>query len=106
MNTPGVAPTEDELIDAALLQLDTQLPESTTLDPTFAGSPASPALAALDETRRPKAKTACEACPNSVWFSSVDEVKCYCRVMFLITWSTKEPNQITACDGIFLGQEQ
>jgi len=32
-------------------------------------------------------------------------VKCYCRVMFLITWSTQEPNQMTACDGALLGQE-
>ena len=53
-----------------------------------------------------KAKTACEACPNSVWFSSPTEVKCYCRVMYLVTWSTKEPNQITGCDGMYLGQEQ
>jgi len=26
--------------------------------------------------------------------------------MFLVTWSSKEPNQITNCDGIFLGQDQ
>jgi hypothetical protein len=26
-------------------------------------------------------------------------------VMFLVSWSTKEPNQITGCDGMFLGQD-
>jgi hypothetical protein len=65
----------------------------------------SPTLDALDESRRPKASTVCEHCPNSVWFASPAEVKCYCRVMFLVTWSSKEPNQITHCDGEFLGQE-
>ncbi len=66
----------------------------------------SPTLDALDESRRPKASTVCEHCPNSVWFASPRELKCYCRVMFLVTWSSREPNQITHCDGEFLGQEQ
>jgi len=65
----------------------------------------SPTLEGLAASLRPKQKTACETCPNSVWFASPVEVKCYCRVMFLVSWSTKEPNQITACDGMFLGQE-
>jgi hypothetical protein len=69
-------------------------------------STGSPTLDALEESRRPKAKTVCEHCPNSVWFASPAEVKCYCRVMFLVTWSSKEPNQITHCDGEFLGQEE
>ena len=114
-------PTEDELIAEAMAALDSPLPGSTQPEPgelggdssgpseenpfQVADSPASPTLAALDESRRPKAKTVCEDCPNSVWFSSGAEVKCYCRVMFLVTWSNKEPNQLTACDGIFLGQE-
>lgn len=67
--------------------------------------PQSLVLRELDESRRPKARTVCEHCPNSVWFSSPKEVKAYCRVMFLIVWSSKEPQQITGCDGMFLGQE-
>lgn len=108
--------TEDELIEQAMAALDSELPESTIPsqesqgqegEPSYqSGSPSSPTLAELDESRRPKAKTVCEDCPNSVWFTSPAEVKCYCRVMFLVTWSSKEPNQITACDGIYLGQEQ
>ena len=94
--------TEDELIATAMAALDTPLPESTPP----ADTPASPTLAALDESRRPKARTVCEACPNSVWFTSPAQVKCYCRVMFLVTWSSQEPNQLTACDGIFLGQDE
>ena len=119
--------SEDEL-HAALAALDSApLPTTTLPDPSpspeqasgdqVAGEPAppaftpepstgSPTLDALDESRRPKASTVCEHCPNSVWFASPAEVKCYCRVMFLVTWSSKEPNQITNCDGIFLGQDQ
>lgn len=118
---------EDE-IAAALKALDNPLPTVTTnetsaepqqqpvqdglqesgeppmQEPTQ-GRQSSPTLEALDESRRPKARTACEHCPNSVWFSTPAEVKCYCRVMFLITWSNKEPSQFTNCDGIYLGQE-
>lgn len=110
---------DDELIDAALVMLDqAQLPASELLAPPGSGSlPAtaaenhqiaseqSPTLSALDESRRPKVATVCERCPNSVWFASPEEVKCYCRVMFLVTWTSREPNVITHCDGQVLGQE-
>lgn len=62
----------------------------------------SQTLAGLDASRRPTASTVCEACPHSVWFTSPKELRCYCRVMYLVTWSSKEPLQITACDGPFL----
>jgi hypothetical protein len=65
----------------------------------------SPTLEALDERRRPPSKTLCEGCPNAVWFTSPKEVKCYCRVMYITVWSNKEPNQITGCDGIWIGQD-
>ena len=122
--------TEDELLAQALATMDSappgadevQWPEEPPepgeemLDdlepPQVDDSPFAPlddqqslVLQELDASRRPKARTVCERCPNSVWFSSPKEVKCYCRVMFLVTWSTKEPNQLTGCDGMFLGQE-
>ena len=102
--------TAEEQIEAVMRTLDqsvssTPTAEQTEEDQLLEGHP-SPTLGALDSNRRPKVKTVCEACPNSVWFSSPSEVKCYCRVMYLVTWSTKEPNQMTGCDGLYLGQEQ
>ncbi|WP_407238509.1 hypothetical protein [Escherichia coli] len=35
-----------------------------------------------------------------------EEVKCYCRVMFLTSWSAKQPNVLINCDRIWLGQEE
>lgn len=125
MNEPKIQNIEDEL-DAALAALGSgPLPTSTLPEPQslpetaghsidtapaqpqgLQSSTGSPTLDALDESRRPKASTVCERCLNSVWFASPAEVKCYCRVMYLVTWSSKEPNQITHCDGVFLGQEQ
>jgi len=67
-----------------------------------AASERSPTLTALDKARQPKVKTACETCPNSIWFSSPEEVKCYCRLMHMISWSGKDSNLITMCDGKFL----
>ena len=126
-------PTEEELITQALAVLDMQA-EPTPPPPPSAAVPAptaapvahasralqeppkshppsepeaaSPTLQGLDASRRPRVKTVCESCPNSVWFTSPAEVKCYCRVMFLITWSSKDPQTLTACDGVFLGQEE
>ena len=74
--------------------------------PTGPPSAASPTLAALEASRHPQQKTACETCPNSVWFSSPEEVKCYCRVMYLVAWSSQAPNQISHCDSLYLGQEE
>ena len=62
----------------------------------------SPTLSALDRARQPKITTACENCPNAIWFSSPEEVKCYCRIMHMISWSGKDSNLITMCDGKFL----
>ena len=114
---PLNTPSEDALIEAALAVLGPELID-TASDPVTdrmrtapepVGTrppvpPESPTLAALEASRRPHPGTVCEACPNSVWFASPAEVKCYCRVMFLVTWSSSEPHQITHCDGALPGQ--
>jgi len=62
-------------------------------------------LAGLDETRLPKPEIACGTCPNSVWFATPNDLHCYCRVMFVHTWTAKKPGEIVSCDGMFLGQD-
>ena len=66
----------------------------------------SPTLQGLDSGRRPKLKTVCEICTNSLWLTTPSELSCYCRVMRLVTWSTSNPRQLTACDGMFLNPEE
>ena len=121
MSEPKAPSLEDEL-DAALAALDSgPLPTTTLPDPAPRPKPAagespepmaapprssgSPTLDALGESRRPKASTVCERCPHSVGFASPVAVKCYCRVLFLVTWSSQEPHPIIHCDGAFLGQD-
>ena len=112
--------TEDDQIAAAMALLQESAPaeasdgppepedlEPATPQPFEAPQgPTSPTLDALEPNRRPQAPTVCETCPNSVWFSSPEEVKCYCRVMYLIVWESSKPNVITGCDGVFIGQEE
>ena len=114
------ARSEDELIADAMEALDKPPPAQPQAAPQAQREPApqqaqddtdmptalSPTLEKLGSARRPKPGTLCEVCPNSVWFTSPKEVKCYCRVMYLVVWSSKEPNQITGCDGIYVGQEE
>jgi hypothetical protein len=103
--------TEDELLEQALAAVDQREPIENLPDPEDPAPleppvSASPTLQGLADFRRPKPETVCERCPSSVWFASATELKCYCRVMFLVVWSTKHPNVIRACDGMFLGQGQ
>ena len=97
----------DALLEQALESLERApppRPASPAPDPGAVPT-SSPTLAGLEAIRRPQPGTVCESCPNSVWFASAVELKCYCRVMYLVTWSSKEPQQISACDGMFLGGE-
>lgn len=69
----------------------------------------SPTLETLDESRRPRRGTACEHCPNSVWFAHADQkagLSCYCRVMYVIVWTQGEQQELLACDGMTIGQPQ
>ena len=105
---------DDDLIEAAMATLQQpqaaqQSAPAPNRQPEYNSSsiPTAPShtLETLEPRRRPQPATICEGCPNSVWFTSPSELKCYCRVMYLITWASREPNQLTACDGIFIGQE-
>lgn len=91
-------------LDSVLSQLE-RLPE-----PAQSPSPAdaeyqSPTVAQIEERRRPKPSPLCAACPNSQWFATAEHLKCYCRLMHVITWSNEEPKAIVACDGILFSQE-
>ena len=102
--------------DAMLDDLDAAMASSEAKDKSAAPAPSAPqpeeapaigsaTLAQLPKARRPNPSTVCEACPASVWFATPKEVKCFCRVMHLITWSTAEPGEMTHCDGLALASE-
>lgn len=76
--------------------------ENAVTDGTRAQFDESPTLSTLDEKRRPEPMPVCGPCPHSMWFASGEELKCYCRIMHVITWTSDEPVPITACDGILL----
>jgi hypothetical protein len=60
----------------------------------------------IDAGRRPNPPTVCEICKASVWMASQYEVRCYCRIMHVISWETTDPKPLTACDGIALAEER
>lgn len=66
----------------------------------------SPTLENIPKDRRPNPSTVCEVCPASMWFATPTEVKCYCKEMYLITWSTSEPGPLTSCDGMIRAMEK
>ena len=71
---------------------------SDTPAPAASATPsASPApyvsltLTVLPPERRPAEQTVCETCHAALWHASKDELRCYCRAMRLISWSSEEP---------------
>lgn len=107
--TPEGAAMLDDL-DAAMASSEAKDKSAAQSAPPAPSEPEAPAigsvtLAQLPKARRPNPSTVCEVCPASVWFASPKEVKCFCRVMHLITWSTAEPNELTNCDGLALASE-
>lgn len=66
----------------------------------------SPTLAALPSVRLPEPVTVCQTCPNAMWQANEQDVSCYCRVMYVVVWSNKEPRHLTHCDGPWIGQEE
>lgn len=65
----------------------------------------SPTVAGLEAGRRPNPSPICTACPHSLWFASADHLRCFCRVMHVVTWNSEEPNSpIAACDGILVAE--
>ncbi len=62
----------------------------------------SPTLLAINEQDMPNpppASAACRHCPGAVWMLTTDGVRCYCRVMHLMTWSPEEMSPPSKCDG-------
>ena len=63
----------------------------------------SPVLASLDTGHCPQ--TVCASCPKSLWFSSTKSLKCFCRVMHVVTWSSEESQPVQLCDGVLTQDE-
>ena len=59
----------------------------------------SPTMQRLPKSRRPSPSTLCEACPASVWYVTPKQMRCFCRVMHLMSWRDDEPHEIQECDG-------
>ena len=66
----------------------------------------SATLARLPQGRRPSPSTVCEICPKSNWFVLPKEVRCYCRLMHLVSWTSNDPAAaVSQCDGALMGEE-
>ena len=48
---------------------------------------------------RPKKSVACMNCPLAVWMLRDQKtLECYCRTLYVVTWETSKPGNITMCD--------
>src|SRR5262245_9267412 len=65
----------------------------------------SPTIAGLEPQRRPNPLPICATCPHSLWFASAAHLRCFCRLMHVVTWEQDDPSSsIVACDGIVLSE--
>jgi len=103
----GPSPSTDEDEEAAPEPSAAELLAAPVApeDEPPAEMPVGPTLSALAADRSPKESIVCRTCPQSVWFASPGEVKCFCMIMRLMVWTTGEPTEITHCDGPFMAIE-
>ena len=67
--------------------------------PAVFNVPESPTLLALSKEERPDPLPLCGVCPKSMWLSGSHGLKCFCRVMHVVTWDSDDPQPILQCDG-------
>ena len=63
-----------------------------------------PVVQGLSPVQRPS--TVCISCPQSLWFTSAVDLRCYCRLMNLLVWSRAEPNALLDCDQLHSGSAE
>jgi hypothetical protein len=96
---------EDEDLEGMLDRLEQSSDADEPAWAEAARSCESPTLVTIDSKRRPASKPVCESCPHSMWFASETQLKCYCRMMHAVTWTSEQPVAILSCDGIVLPTE-
>lgn len=96
---------ESDDVEDLLSLLDKNKPASPAPPQAGLSGYESPTLTLVEKLRRPNPPTVCGACPHSMWFASKATVKCYCRLMHSLTWTSEEPIPILQCDGVLLGVE-
>ena len=89
--SPAAAPAADQTAEAD---------QDAPTQPLYV-SPTLTKLAALDEGLLPNPSPACETCPAAMWFTTTEEVKCFCSRMHCMTWggAGQQPAPVMRCDG-------
>lgn len=78
---------------------DTPIAQPNTMS-RFPDAPPTPLIKHLPEPYRPNPSTSCETCPSAIFFQTLDgSTKCHCSTLNVISWSDKETNPVTECDG-------
>lgn len=62
-------------------------------------SPVLKNLQAGQASNPPPESTACRSCPASLWMLSGHELRNFCRVLHVMTWSDEEETAPDQCDG-------
>ncbi|MDP1872057.1 MAG: hypothetical protein Q8K61_10590 [Gallionella sp.] len=58
-----------------------------------------PILPTLAEKDKPQEEVICAHCPNAMWMTTHNQLKCFCKVTRSFSWSTAEPIPTTRCTG-------
>lgn len=76
------------------------LPEQVNKDYT------DPVVMSLAGEHRPQPALVCQHCPGACFFTTHNQLKCFCKHMNMLSWQTSSPIPITSCtaQGIFVAQ--
>lgn len=52
----------------------------------------------VEPIRLPDENFICQKCPKAMWHASADNLKCYCKVMMTMQWTTADRSEDIFCD--------
>jgi hypothetical protein len=58
-----------------------------------------PVVQVMQKEDRPPKEVVCQRCPGALWFTTLSQLKCFCKEMRVFTWTAYESRPITRCAG-------
>lgn len=56
-------------------------------------------VSSLEDSAKPQQEVVCITCTSAMWFKIPSELRCFCYRMRMLSWQSRKPFPVIACDG-------